>query len=201
MITERIQALIDRHIAGSPRARELIAALDGKSLRIDAAFTPWQVMLRADGGRLAARRGDTPADAVIRGTPLALLALIRENPLDVIRRGDVKIAGDSHIAEGFQELLQLLRPDLEEELSRVVGDAPAYSAASFLRSAINYGRNSAQTARKNIGEYLAHEKRLLVPRAEAVEFMQGVDDLRERCDRLTARVVQLESTAATERTP
>ena len=43
----------------------------------------------------------------------ALLALLREDPSEVIRRGDVSIGGDAELASRFQELLQLLRPDLE----------------------------------------------------------------------------------------
>ena len=29
MITEKLQAVVDRHVAGSPRARELLAGLEG----------------------------------------------------------------------------------------------------------------------------------------------------------------------------
>jgi ubiquinone biosynthesis protein UbiJ len=38
-----------------------------------------------------------------------------------------------------------------------------------------------------VAEYLAHESRDLVPRAEAEDFYRGVERLREDLDRLEAR--------------
>jgi len=193
MLTSQIQALIDRHVAGSPRARQLLSQLDGHRMQIVARLTPWHVVLHASNGRLLVSRGEpAQADVTLSGTPFSLLALLREEPADVIRRGDVDIAGDAELATGFQELLQLLRPDLEAGLARVVGDIPAYGAGSLLRKALDLGRSSLRTQAMNAGEYLAHERRVLVPRAEAEEFLQQVDILRERADRLAARVQALE---------
>jgi ubiquinone biosynthesis protein UbiJ len=194
MLTERIQSTIDRHVAGSPRARELLGELDGHSMQIVARFTPWRIAMCTSGTKLLLSRQEPgQADVTIAGTPLALLALLREDPADVIRRGDVSIDGDAELATRFQELLQLLRPDLEAELARVTGDIPAYGVGSLLRKALDYGRSSLRTQATNVGEYLAHEKRLLVPRAEAEQFLQQVDALREQADRLAARVGALET--------
>jgi ubiquinone biosynthesis accessory factor UbiJ len=194
MLTEQIQAMIDRHVAGSPRARQLLAQLDGHCMQIDARFTPWRIAVQASAGRLLVSRAGSPqTDVTLTGTPLALLSLLREEPADVIRRGDVTIAGDADLATRFQELLQLLRPDLEGGLARIVGDIPAYGAGSLLRKALDYGRSSLRTQAMNAGEYLAHEKRVLVPRAEAEQYLQQVDALREQADRLAARVAALES--------
>jgi ubiquinone biosynthesis accessory factor UbiJ len=194
MLAQQIQAMIDRHVAGSPRARELLAQLDGHHMQIVARFTPWRIALHAsDGGLRVSREQPAQTDVTITGTPLALLSLLREEPADVIRRGDVTITGDAELATRFQELLQLLRPDLEAGLARVVGDIPAYGAGSLLRKALDYGRGTLRTQAMNAGEYLAHEKRVLVPRSEAEEFLQQVDALREQADRLAARVRALEN--------
>ena len=193
MITERIQAIVDRNVAGSPRARALLAELEGRSLAIVARYTPWRVMLSASAGRLLLSRTATDADATLTGTPFALLSMTREDPQEVIRRGDVHIEGDAVAAGGFQELALLLRPDLEGELAQVIGDVPAFGVGSLLRKALGYGRSVASTGAQNIGEYLAHERRELVPRAEAKQFLEEVDALRESVDRVAARVARLEA--------
>jgi ubiquinone biosynthesis protein UbiJ len=194
MLTERIQAAIDRNVAGSPRARELLAQLEGRSLVVRMQFTPWRVRAHVESGRLlVARTQDESADALLSGTPLAMLSLMREAPADVIRRGDVTLTGNSDAAQQFQELALLLRPDLEESLAGVIGDAPAYGLGQLLRKGLDFGRATARTAGLNVGEYLAHERRVLVPRAEASEFLNGVDDLRESTDRIAARVQALEA--------
>ncbi|HMA10378.1 MAG TPA: SCP2 sterol-binding domain-containing protein [Steroidobacteraceae bacterium] len=194
MLTERIQSLVDRHVAGSPRARELLAALEGRTLSVKFRFTPWGGSARAVAGRLlVSKHADDAADVVLSGTPFSLLALSREIPADVIRRGDVRLDGDGEVAEKFQELLALLRPDLEAGLAHLIGDVPAHGAASLIRKVMGYGRGVARTQAQNAGEYLAHESRDLVPRAEASAYLAGVDALREQVDRVAARVALLEA--------
>jgi ubiquinone biosynthesis protein UbiJ len=194
MITARLQALVDRGVEGSPRARDLLALLQGRRMLVVARHTPWELMLQAQDGRLLLLRAASAApDVRLAGTPFGLLALLREDPTAVIRRGDVVLSGDAEIGQRFQELTLLLRPDLDAGLARVIGDIPAYGIGSLLRKALEYGRGSLATQAQNVGEYLAHERQVLVPRAEAAQFLEAVDTLREDADRLAARVARLES--------
>jgi ubiquinone biosynthesis accessory factor UbiJ len=194
MLTERLQSLVDREVAGSPRARELLAQLDGRRMRISARHTPWQLLLHADGGQLRLQRdAATAADVELSGSPLALLAMLREEPAAVIRRGDAALTGDAETGQRFQELAELLRPDLEAAMAGVIGDIPARGIGSLLGSAMDYGRRSVATQTQNLGEYLTHEKRVLISQAEARQFLEEVDVLRERADRLAARVTRLEA--------
>lgn len=196
MLTERLQAVVDREVAGSPRARELLALLEGRCFVIEARYTPWALTLHAASGRLQLAKGSRHgADATLSGTPLSLLALLREAPAEVIRRGDATLQGDGQVAERFQQLLQLLRPDLEETLSQVIGDVPAHGLGRLLRTVTGYGRDSLHTMARNVGEYVAHERGELVTRAEAGAFLDGVDLLRERTDRLAARLDALDARA------
>ncbi len=202
MLAARLQKLLDDKVAGSPRARELLGELDGRRMRIVALHTPWELTLLAEGGHLRVLPGEPAggaggpwpaADVTLSGTPLGLLALQREEPAVVIRRGDATLSGDGETGARFQELLGLLRPDFEEGLSRLIGDVPAEGLGTLLRKAADWGRATLDTQAANVGEYLAHERRVLVPRAEARQFIDGVDTLREAVDRLAARVAALES--------
>jgi ubiquinone biosynthesis protein UbiJ len=201
MIAARLQKWLDEKVAGSPRARDLISQLDGRRMRVVASHTPWELTLLAEGGHLrvlpgepSGSRGSWPApDVTLTGTPLALLALQREEPAVVIRRGDVTLSGDGEAGARFQELISLITPDFEEELSRLIGDTPAFGAASLLRKAMDWGRSAVATQATNVGEYLTHERQMLVSRAEGRSFIDGVDALREDVDRLAARVAQLET--------
>ncbi|MGN6452712.1 MAG: SCP2 sterol-binding domain-containing protein, partial [Steroidobacteraceae bacterium] len=124
MLTMTLENLLNRGLPRSPRARQLCAALAGRSVAI---VVPDLVRLRvtSTGQTLAVTRDDAAADATIAGGLLSLLALTGDSAQAVIQRGDVSITGDSERAQCFRELAQLLRPDPEEELSLLIGDVPA----------------------------------------------------------------------------
>lgn len=195
MLTERIEAVLNRQALDSPRALELLAQLNGRTMRVAAQFTPWQLDVRSDGValRLARAPSADPVDAEIRGTPISLLRLSGSEPEAAIRDGSVSIVGDAEIANRFRELLSLLRPEVEEELARLVGSAPANLAARTVAGLAGFTRNAGRTAVRNVHEYLAHERGDLVPHTEAAHFLAGVDRLREDTDRLEARVRLLEA--------
>jgi ubiquinone biosynthesis protein UbiJ len=198
-----LERLLRRFVAHgveeSPRAATLLAELQGRRLEIEVAGTPWNLVLEARGGTLTMQQvpagGGAPggaADARIRGTPLSLLALAGSEPRSVIQRGDVRIDGDAAVAERFRELLGHLRPDLEAVLSRLLGRSLAHVVVRTARDASGWARASAWTGAQNLAEYLAHERQALVSRAEAEQFLHGVDCLREQLDRADARVHALE---------
>lgn len=195
MITETAEKLLNRNLPASPRAREMCAALEGKRVALTVEGPGLRWILGSTGSALKLERtSDTsePVDAEIHGTPVNLLGLLGRGSADILRRGDVRITGDAEVAQRFRELGHLLRPDLEEELSRLVGDGTAHRVGRLAAGAMDYGRKLVDTGARNMAEFLAHERRDLVPRAEAEAFHAGVDRVREAVDRLEARIRQLD---------
>ena len=86
------------------------------------------------------------------------------------------IEGDAEIAQQFSGLALLLRPDLENALSQVLGRSGAHVLMRGLRGAAAWTRAAARTSVLNLSEYLAHERGDLVPRSEAEHFLRDVDD-------------------------
>jgi ubiquinone biosynthesis protein UbiJ len=198
MLTQSIENLLNRNLPRSPRALELCAQLAGKVARVRAPGPGWTLECESLGSslRLTRQLRDAPPDAEIAGSPLNLAALAGDDAEAVIRRGDVTIRGDAEIAQQFRELFTLLRPDVEEELARLIGDSPAHQALRLVRAATDFGRRAARTGVRNVAEYLAHERGDLVPRAEAEDFYRGVERLREDLDRLEARARLIEAVNA-----
>jgi ubiquinone biosynthesis protein UbiJ len=196
MLTQAIENLLNRSLPRSPRARELCAALVGKRVRVEARGLGWVLIAESLNTSIRLVKESTdgqPPDADISGSLLSLAALAGSHPEEVIQRGDVTIRGDAEVAQKFRELAMLLKPDVEEELSRLIGDTPAHQALRLVRLATGFGRRAAETGVRNVAEYLAHERGDLVPRAEAEDFYRGVERLREDLDRLEARVQLLEN--------
>jgi len=197
VLREFLAATLNRNIAGSSRARALCAKLEGRALAINVeAPLPLHLGVRVEQGLVHLDRAPPQdADAAVTGTPIALLGLIgRESP-ERLRDGSVTLTGDAEIVQTFHELLQAARPDLEEEVSRLVGDVPAHQLGNLARNVSGWSRKSFATFATNVAEYLQEESRDLVTRTEADEFNSAVDDLREAADRLEARIERLTGSA------
>jgi ubiquinone biosynthesis protein UbiJ len=197
-----IESLLNRGIDQSLRARAVAGRLHGTSmeLRIEglapiriAACRGRLVLATGPGGGAGAAAG-TDADAVIAGPPLALLELFARRAESSAPRGSerVHVSGDAEIAARYRELLELARPDWEEELSRLIGDLPARRVSLAARAALSWVRGFAGSARANVAEYLQEESRALVSKPEVEEFLAQVDALRETADRVEARIARLE---------
>jgi ubiquinone biosynthesis accessory factor UbiJ len=191
-----IENALNRGLPRSPRAQELCAGLAGRKLAIEIPEVT-RVLVESTGTSLRITRGDrsadggAQADAEIIGGPLGLLALAGDSPQAVLQRRGVDIRGDAGLAERFRELGMLLRPDIEEDLSLLIGDVPAHQIGRFARMAASWGQRAVSTAVENTAEYFAHERRDLVSRNEGEQYLRGVDLLREDLDRLAARIDQL----------
>jgi ubiquinone biosynthesis protein UbiJ len=199
MLTQAIENLLNRNLPRSPRARELASSLVGKRVRVEARGLGWVLIVESLNTSIRLTRESMegqPPDADISGSLLNLAALAGSHPEEVIQRGDVTIRGDAEVAQKFRELAMLLKPDVEEELSRLIGDTPAHQALRLVRLATGFGRRAAKTGVRNVAEYLAHERGDLVPRAEAEDFYRGVERLREDLDRIDARARLLENAEA-----
>ena len=193
MLTNLVENLLNRNLGASPRARELCAALQGRRIAITVRDMPLRIAVESTGDSLRLSREATgDSDTEIDGTLVSLVALAGPEPETLLQRGAVTIRGDADLAQRFRDLALLLRPDLEEELSHALGDAPAHQAMRFARGALAFGRRTVKTTVLNTAEYLVHERGDLVSRPEADAFFEAVDQLREDADRCESRLALLE---------
>jgi ubiquinone biosynthesis protein UbiJ len=193
----QLNAAMNRNVTQSGRATAIAQQLEGRALALEFAGTPVTLLFRVVAGRIAiGLRGDEePADATLTGSPLSLLSMVGPDAEERFRGSAIRIAGDAEVAQKFRDLLQQAQPDIEEELSRVVGDVAAHQVASFARSFFDWGRQAADSFSANVAEYLQEEGRDVPARVEVEEFLEAVDQLREAADRLEARLARLESRA------
>jgi ubiquinone biosynthesis protein UbiJ len=202
-----IEALFNRGIAASAQASALAQRLNATTIRIEVRGI-MTVEAGVIGGRLALLAADVTAgasgelpgsnaaDATIAGSPLALLHLLRGGSTHRGSAAAARVSGDAEIADAYRRLFALARPDLEEELSRVIGDFPARRLAQLGARGFAWLRQARRTAGENVAEYLQEESRDLVNRAELEEFLRGVDALRDTAERIEARLKRLERRVA-----
>ncbi|MGA2188132.1 MAG: hypothetical protein ABSH33_06345 [Steroidobacteraceae bacterium] len=196
-----VEALLNRGVQSSVAASTLARRLEATALRIEIDGVP-PIRASVTGGRLALLAAERapesatslPVNATLAGSALAMLQLAGAGPGagSNLRRAPVQVRGEAEIASLYRQLFALARPDLEEELSRLIGDFAARRLSQFASKTAAWARQTRRAAGENIAEYLQEESRDLTNRTELEEFLQGVDLLRETADRVEARIARLE---------
>ena len=200
------EALLNRNLDATEAGSALLKRAEHSSLQLEVAGLT-RIRAAVAGGRLMLLSGDdTPADATISGSAMALVNLARGNSQGAGAHGSrataratgprdtagVQVHGDAEVASLYREIFALARPDWEEELSRWVGDIPARQFSRAAKQALSWVRGAGRSLGENISEYLTEESRDLVNSVEHGEFLRGVDRLRETADRVDARLARLE---------
>ena len=174
---------LNRMLAREQWARERLAPFAGRVARFEAP--PFALALRIDeGGVFADAARLEPAVTV--GADLAALPLALGDPQAMMR--NVSLKGDADFAQALAFVLQNLRPEPEEELSRFVGDVAAQRIVGFLRSSASHWRELAERMLENSAHYLVTENPMIVGRDEVSEFNAEVARLRDDVARLEKRV-------------
>ena len=184
--------VLNRNIRATTPAHELFDKLAGTVVAVrvqNTALAAWFIV--GEEELELSTDCDAEPDVVISGSLLTLARMAGEAGTSALRDGSLELTGDPHLASDFQKLLAYARPDIEEELSSVVGDVVAHRLGEFARGVSDWGRNARSTMGANIREYLQEESRDVPSRYEVDRFSDNVSTLRDDVDRLEARINHL----------
>ena len=125
------------------------------------------------------------------------------NPLGMLpgqTRPDVAeathIEGDAALARVVADLAENLRWDPEDDLSRLVGDIPATRLIAGARAAREGARAAVSSVSRNVSEYLAEERGVLVGAALLAQWRQDLTDLHQQHDDVARKTAALEARLA-----
>lgn len=187
-----IVSLLNRNIDESTPARESCRRLDGKTVAVRVRDSSLALYFSIDSCvvAVASEAIDEP-DVIVTGTLLSLTRMIGEGGETAIRDGTLELTGDASAARAFQALLYHARPDVEDELSKVVGDAAAYRLGEAARGVGDWAREARTTMTENLREYLQEESRSLPSHYEFERFGKDLDTLRDGVERAAAKLDRL----------
>lgn len=177
---------LNRLLEAEPWARERLAPFAGETLELRAPPLPDLRFVILPGGTLEAG-GDDPALVVTLG-PEALPALLKGEE-HLIRAAQV--AGDERLAAEVMTLLRHLRWDVEEDLSKLVGDVAAHRLMDLARGFAAWQVDAARRLAGAVADYAVEEKRVLVSKPDLETFASEVSRLRDALERLDKRVRRL----------
>jgi ubiquinone biosynthesis protein UbiJ len=191
-----LEAVLERALRADPDTRTAIAALEGRAVVVDLAgparlAAPALRVVVADG-RLRVGPADAGESALrVAATPGTLLGLALGRDRDALPPGRVEIAGDAELARRLERIASAWSPDIDAAFARVFGDVAGVAVARAFRGAFAWSRDAARSLARDGADYLVEERGDVVSRAELDQFCEDVDELRERADRLAARIARL----------
>ncbi len=169
-----------------PWARERLAPFAGESLELRAPPLPAVRLTILPAGRVQAG-----------GAEPGLVLTLRLEALGGLVRGaehfvrSVEVAGDAGLAAEIMALVRHLRWDVEEDLSRLIGDVAARRVAQAGRDLALWQVDALRRLADSFADYASEEGRLLVRRAQLEALGASVAQLRDAIERLEKRIARL----------
>ena len=187
-----LETALNRALSLDPETRAALARLDGQRLQLHIESPPLAMELRVDGEalRVGPAQGEEP-DLSVRagiGALLGQLPFLKSSGATPV--GKVRISGDAELARQLQRLAEGFDPDWEQPFADALGPVIGPQVAKAVRAGLREARVQGGAFAKAGADYLTEESRDLVPKAEQQAFFDDVDDLRDRVERLAARVAR-----------
>ncbi len=186
-----LQTALNHALALDPGTQQQLVALNGRSVQLHLRGPELAFAVSVAEGRLQV--GPTQANESLRvaATPGSLLGMLLKGDNDSVAPGKVEIAGDADLARRLEKLASTFAPDFEEAFARTFGDVLGVPLARAVREGLSHAWETAAHLREDGADWLRDEARLAVAPGEVEGFLDGVDTLRERSERLQARVSRL----------
>ncbi len=190
-----VKKLINKALSLDEETLCSLASLEGKVIAFEFINTKLTVFLFPSEQGLTIRTAYVnKPDVSIKGTPANFIMMMASSKKKSSSLPtDMQIIGDIGLAQRFQKIMQNLEIDLEEPLSKWVGDSMAYQIGKFVRGARRFAKNTSKTLATDISEYLRFEINMLPDDLLVEEFNKEVDVLREDVDRFEQRVNKLKA--------
>ncbi|MCW5606302.1 MAG: hypothetical protein KIT18_17305 [Burkholderiales bacterium] len=177
-------ASINRMLRSNSWALQRLKPHAGKTARITCP--PLQIaVIVTESGEVAAAAREAAADVDIGVTPGLMLRVLAR---DESAWTEATVSGDTGLAADIHYLWRHLRWDVEEDLSRVIGDIPAHRLAQTGRMFARWAGQSADNVARSFAEYWTEERPLITDRYSIEQFNREVDLLRDDVARLEKRL-------------
>jgi ubiquinone biosynthesis accessory factor UbiJ len=188
VLADGLAALANASLDLDPASRARLAALEGYRVQVVAAAPPplgdqhFGLSVTAGKLRVHARAVERP-NVIVRGAPLDLVAWLLAG--EGASGSRLVIDGDGTVLQELTAVLRAFRPDLGAPLERLLGPDIAGRALGGVELALAALRSAFEAAgstvhRRAVGTF--------VDRAQMERYLDDLDALRLRVDRLAARV-------------
>jgi ubiquinone biosynthesis accessory factor UbiJ len=181
-------AAINHLLRSASWARERLQPFAGKIARFE--LIPFTIAFAIlDTGEVIDAAPGTVPDATFTLTPGIALRMLAG---DSGAWQQTTVTGDGALAREILYIAQNLNWDIEEDLSRVVGDIAAHRMVAAANELRRWQRESARSFSQAMAAYWTDEQPLIANKQDVERFVCEVDTLRDDVARLEKRLEQMQ---------
>ncbi len=188
MLSTVAAAAINHLLRREDWARERLQPFAGRTARL--AVPPTAVTLAVTTTGEVTASENTEPDVTLTVAAGSLFDVLRDPQAAA---SSTEVAGDGDFAGAISYLFTHLRWDVEEDLSRVVGDVAAHRIANFGRDLAQVPGRVAESVTRSVATYLRDESGPVPSRIEVEAFNHAVNVLRDDAARLEKRLERLQA--------
>jgi ubiquinone biosynthesis protein UbiJ len=186
-----LETALNHTLSLDPDTQQRLAALNGRSVQLHLRGPEIALAVTVEDARLVVGPPLEDSQLRVAATPGSLLAMLFRRDDDGIAPGKVEIAGDAELARRLEKLASKFAPDFEEAFARTFGDVVGVPLAKAVRKGLVHARETAAHLTEDGADWLREEARIALAPGEVEGFLDGVDNLRERSERLESRMQRL----------
>jgi ubiquinone biosynthesis protein UbiJ len=179
--------VVNHVLRSAPLALERLRPHAGRTVEFRVGPMTMALTIQTTGEVLGAVPG-AARDLTVRISPF-LLPRLAAGEEAAFR--DLEMLGDMELAQEVSYLARNLSWDVEEDLSKVVGDIAAHRIVGAGRAVSQWGRDATLRAAQGAAEYWTEESPLIASRVKVDGFVREVSELRDALERLEKRIERL----------
>ncbi|QAU24432.1 sterol-binding protein [Dyella sp. M7H15-1] len=187
-----LETALNQALSLDPDTQAKLAALEGRSVQLHLRGVELALAVTVEQGRLKVGPAPENSDLRVAATLGSLLSILFRRGDEGMAPGKVDIAGDAELARRLGKLVSGFTPDFEEAFARSFGDVLGVPLAKALRNGMAHARETASHLSQDGAAWLRDEAHMALAPSEVEGFLDDVDALRERTERLEARLNRLE---------
>lgn len=188
MFTSIAAAPINHVIHGESWACKRLQNYAGKIVRIRVLPLVDFTFTILEDGQISTMPSDTTADASITLSPAMLPLFLAKN--DAVYN-NIKTSGDKEFTNELIDIGKNLHWDVAQDLSKIMGDIPAYRIVQAGESLIEWQTKSLNNFSETLAEYWLEEQPLLAKSLSIKNFTKEVDSLLNSTIALEERIKNL----------
>ena len=170
-------------------ARDLLIRHDHKIVAVELPFGSFRLLIQ-DGLLKDAKQEDIESSVSLEISQEAFWAFVKDGKGAAMKF--VRISGDVDLAADLNRLFAELRWEAEEDLSKLIGDAPSRRIIVESKKVFTQSNNAVEDLKIGVRDFFVNERNILLGANQFNDFKSEIRLLRDQLDRAEKKLNHIE---------